>query len=325
MQCSSLLRLPKTYWGARFCMYLYKNKEQFNDAIVGASKSLKVNEALIEKDYFVMLLLSELNKAIPGLLFKGGTCCSHAYHAIDRFSEDIDLSLDTDHFGRNHNKEANHKVIEVCDSVGFKISNRSEVISHSHGSLNCYYVEYPSLYSSPAVKPYVQIEMAFYQKSYPHEMKQVNSLIGEWLISGGNEENARLYNLMPFEVCVQKLERTFIDKAFALCDYFERKEIDRNSRHIYDLYKISQIIDLSQESLHRLINEVRADRKKNNRCVSAADGYDINRTLMEITSSGLFAADYRGVTSKLLTTNVEYEIAITVLKTIVDLGLFNNG
>lgn len=304
-------------------MELYKNREQFNDAIIEASRSLKINEALLEKDYFVMLLLAELNKAVPGLLFKGGTCCSHAYHAIDRFSEDIDLSLDTEHFGRNHNKEANHKVVEVCDKLGFEISNRDEVISHSHGNFNCYFVEYPALYSSFAVKPYVQIEMAFYQKSYPHEIKPVNSLIGEWLINGGNEEAAKRYGLMPFDVCVQKLERTFIDKVFAICDYYERKEIVRNSRHIYDLHKISQIIDLSNESLHQLIYEVRDERKRNSKCVSAADGYDVNHALKEIIDSGLFESDYQKVTSKLLTKNVEYENAVGVLKLIVDLGLFN--
>lgn len=303
-------------------MELYKDKEKFNDAIVEVSRSLKINEALIEKDYFVLYILSELNKAIPGLLFKGGTCCSHAYHAIDRFSEDIDLSLDADRFGRNHNKEANHKVIEVCDRLGFKISNRDEVVNHSHGSFNRYYIEYPALYSSPAVKPYVQIEMAFYQKSYPHEKKHVNSLIGEWLIDSGNEEAAKEYSLTPFSVCVQKLERTFVDKVFAICDYYERKEIERNSRHIYDLYKISQIIDLSDESLRQLISEVRGDRKKNGKCISAADGYEINETLKHIANSDAFKSDYKDVTSKLLTKNVEYEVAVEILKTIAALKLF---
>lgn len=172
-------------------MELFQNKERFNDAIVEVSGFLKINEALIEKDYFVMYLLFELNKAIPGLLFKGGTCCSHAYHVLDRFSEDIDLSLDTEHFGRNHNKDANHTVIDVCDKLGFKIINREEVENHSHGNFNRYYIEYPSAFSFSAVKPYVQIEMAFYQKSYPHEVKMVSSLIGEWLIGSGHEELAR--------------------------------------------------------------------------------------------------------------------------------------
>lgn len=306
-------------------MELFKDRELFNDAIMEASRALKINEALIEKDYYVMYLLSELNKSIPGLLFKGGTCCSHAYHAIDRFSEDLDLSLDPEHFGRHHNENANHMVIEVCDRLGFRITNKETVAHHAHGNFNRYYVEYPALFASSAVKPYVQIETAFYQKSYPHEIKQVNSLIGEWLWNIDNEQAARNYGLIPFDVCVQKLERTFVDKVFALCDYFERKEAERNSRHIYDLYKIGRLIDLSSSSLRELIDDVRADRKKNSRCVSAADGYDVSGALNQILTGAFFESDYKEVTTKLLTKDLEYGEAITILKTIIDLKLFSSS
>lgn len=294
------------------------------DAIVETSRSYKINEALIEKDYFVMLILSELNKAIPGLLFKGGTCCSHAYKAIDRFSEDIDLSLNNEHFGRSHNTKANKTVIEVCDRLGFKILNRDEVIKHSHGSFNRYYIEYPISFSSSSVKPFVQVEMAFYQKAYPEEVRPVNSIIGDWLIENGNEDAAKEFNLLPFSISVQKLERTFVDKVFAICDYFERKESERNSRHIYDLFKITSIIDLNDSNLKELIKSVRKDRTRNDRCISAKEGYDINETLKKIIESSYFKSDYENVTKLLLTKNVEYEDAINVLNRIIDSKLFLN-
>lgn len=303
-------------------MELYKNKEQFIDLITVVAKSLKINESLIEKDYYVIYILSELNKAIPGLLFKGGTCCSHAYNAIDRFSEDIDLSLDKEHFGRNKNIEANHKIIETCDKLGFKIINRAEVEKHSHGNLNRYYIEYPISFSNTSIKPYVLVEMSFYQKSYPNEIKQVNSIVGEWLINHGNIEEAEMFNLTPFNICVQTLERTFIDKVFAICDYYERKEVNRNSRHIYDLYKINQMINLKDSSLKTLINEVREDRKRSDRSISAKDGFNINECLIKIVNSNFFKKDYEEITSKLLTKYVDYETSIIVLKDISELNIF---
>lgn len=303
-------------------MELYKHKEAFIDAIRETSRVLNISEALIEKDYFVMFVLSELNKEIPGLLFKGGTCCSHAYKAIDRFSEDIDLSLDTAHFGRNHNIKANKTVINVCDRLGFKIINREEVEKHSHGSFNRYYIEYPISFSSISVKPYIQVELTFYMKPYPDEIKTVNSLIGDWLIDNGNEKAAEEFGLLPFNVCVQKLERTFVDKVFAICDYFERKEPERNSRHIYDLYKIIKLINLNDSSLLELIKNVREDRKSNDRCISAKDGYDINATLTKIIESDYFKSDYNGVTTLLLIKNVDYETSITAIKEIIKTGLF---
>ena len=303
-------------------MELYKNKEAFVDAITECSRTLKINEALIEKDYFVMYILSELNKVIPGLLFKGGTCCSHAYKAIDRFSEDIDLSLDLEHFGRNHNIKANKVVVDVCDKLGFKIINREDIINHSHGSFNCYYIEYPISFPSSSIKPFVQIEMAFYQKAYPDEIKQVNSIIGDWLIENGNRGIAEEFDLIPFSVCVQKLERTFVDKVFALCDYFERKEVERNSRHIYDLFKIVKLINLNDAKLKQLIRDVREDRKKNERCISAKDGYNINEALKKIIDSKYFESDYKNVTMLLLTKSVDYETAITALNEIIEYNLF---
>ena len=49
-----------------------------------------MSPAIIEKDYYVTLVLCELAKQVPDLLFKGGTSLSKCHKIIDRFSEDID-------------------------------------------------------------------------------------------------------------------------------------------------------------------------------------------------------------------------------------------
>jgi len=54
-------------------------------------------EAIIEKDFWVCWVLKQLFsiEAFSGrLLFKGGTSLSKIFHAINRFSEDIDLAVD---------------------------------------------------------------------------------------------------------------------------------------------------------------------------------------------------------------------------------------
>jgi predicted nucleotidyltransferase component of viral defense system len=54
-------------------------------------------EAIIEKDFWVCWMLKQLFSidALTGrLLFKGGTSLSKIFHAIKRFSEDIDLAVD---------------------------------------------------------------------------------------------------------------------------------------------------------------------------------------------------------------------------------------
>ena len=65
----------------------------------------------VEKDFWACLMLRELFD-LPDhgahLTFKGGTSLSKAWGLIDRFSEDIDLTIDRDAlgFGGDHGPEA---------------------------------------------------------------------------------------------------------------------------------------------------------------------------------------------------------------------------
>ena len=56
-----------------------------------------MNAAIVEKDFWVCWILRRLftlTDAPAGMIFKGGTSLSKVYHAIGRFSEDVDLSFD---------------------------------------------------------------------------------------------------------------------------------------------------------------------------------------------------------------------------------------
>lgn len=61
-----------------------------------ASARLDVIPIIVEKDYWVCWTLGrifELPDLANALVFKGGTSLSKVFHAIRRFSEDIDLSV----------------------------------------------------------------------------------------------------------------------------------------------------------------------------------------------------------------------------------------
>ena len=56
-----------------------------------------LSDAIVEKDFWVCWTLKQLfaiDALKDRLLFKGGTSLSKIYHAINRFSEDIDLAVD---------------------------------------------------------------------------------------------------------------------------------------------------------------------------------------------------------------------------------------
>ena len=62
-----------------------------------AETNIGLSEDIIEKDFWVCWILKELfqlNEIKHNLTFKGGTSLSKVYKVIDRFSEDMDISVE---------------------------------------------------------------------------------------------------------------------------------------------------------------------------------------------------------------------------------------
>lgn len=76
-------------------MKLHENKENIELLISNISERTGVREDVLEKDYYVTLLLEELSKKNNQnyAYFKGGTALYKALKSIRRFSEDIDLTV----------------------------------------------------------------------------------------------------------------------------------------------------------------------------------------------------------------------------------------
>ena len=67
------------------------------------SQKLEVSEDIVEKDYYVTLILKKLSEIEYPVVFKGGTSLSKVFGVIDRFSEDIDITF-TEHLGEGRRK-----------------------------------------------------------------------------------------------------------------------------------------------------------------------------------------------------------------------------
>lgn len=67
------------------------------EAFIAVGQRLGMNEAIIEKDFYVVLMQEILFRRCNycnHFAFKGGTSLSKAYGIIKRFSEDIDVVMD---------------------------------------------------------------------------------------------------------------------------------------------------------------------------------------------------------------------------------------
>ena len=73
------------------------SREERKNIIQKASFDLGLRFDVVEKDIWVCWVLDKLFslKELEGkIVFKGGTCLSKAYNLIERFSEDIDITID---------------------------------------------------------------------------------------------------------------------------------------------------------------------------------------------------------------------------------------
>jgi len=285
-------------------MNWYKEYQtEWKEIIETVARELGRSEQMVEKDTIQSMFLFELAKSELPFVFKGGTSLSKAYNLIDRFSEDIDLSMNR-RPTQSERVKSKELIIEIAENLGLVLSNPEEI--KSRYDYNKYVFKYESLFSVIPLE--IIIETSYYQSVYPVEKHVVGSFVGRFCL------DRKIILPVSFEAVevmmkVQSVERTFVDKVFAVCDYKIQNMQDRDSRHLYDICKLLREVDLNEE-LDKLIDMVRDDRMQSKNNPSAQLEYVIPDMLKEIIRSRFYEPDYKNVTQKLLYEDISYDYAI---------------
>ncbi len=250
------------------------------DIFSEAAAKLGIRSAIIEKDFWVCLVLKFLFEKSPfkqSLAFKGGTSLSKVHGLNERFSEDIDLVLDWKLLGYGKglndplrkfdskskqdkfNKELNRLGAEfiaktLCPQLDELIRNEhiglSAIVDDDPNTVN---VRYPAAFPEAYIRPEVRLEIG---------------PLATWVPSGWHTIHPYAYDVVPkvFENPTCKVlaiapERTFWEKATILHQEAHRPGLipPRCSRHYYDLCKLAQSplrkVALSQITLLRDVVE----------------------------------------------------------------------
>ena len=201
-----------------------------------------------------MLFSSELKEHI---VFKGGTSLSKVYGLIDRFSEDIDISIDKEYLGfegdlskgqirklrrkshsfslnempgilkkqfEEYGIDENKYIIEVPNT---EVSDQDPEIIH---------LQYDSLYEEENYLPTtVKVELGARSLNEPFEQNSIGSLIDTIFPNDEfSEEAFKVRSILP--------GKTFLEKLILLHEEFQKPEEKvrylRMSRHLYDIYQI---------------------------------------------------------------------------------------
>lgn len=251
--------------------FIKLNKDERSQAFRIASEKLGFPAYVVEKDLWVTYMLDTLFNRIQHnhrIMFKGGTSLSKCYGLIDRFSEDIDLSLHMADLGfegdkaphnvaKNESNAAAKKAIENLQLAGQEFLENTitvllrdiiqedvnsedtwDLIIDKNNPENLLFY-YPKSfedaeYGNKYVKPVVLIETGTKSEHIPLEQVAINSLLEDAIPS--IKSIAMINVLSP--------KRTFWEKVTILhaennINRVERVK-ERLSRHLYDIVMLSR-------------------------------------------------------------------------------------
>ncbi len=230
-----------------------------------AAQKLGIVFPIVEKDFWVVWTLERLfslDELKNHLTFKGGTSLSKVYGLIERFSEDIDVSIEKDFLGfgapekdpekagsGKRQRAALESLSKACsDYVQNEMATAlKKSITEGLGSPDGWRLipddkdpqalifEYPNItprgqYIHQAVK----IEMGARSEHWPISEHSIRSFVKQALPDKVTESD--------FKIRVLNAERTFWEKATLLHQYAHLPEAKplppRISRHLYDFYQL---------------------------------------------------------------------------------------
>lgn len=236
-------------------MNLHKEKELFKQLIDNINAKTGIDSDIIEKDYYVCMILKDLASKQDEYkaYFKGGTALYKILDTMNRFSEDIDLTVKIEsEMTNNQKKKLLKKSLFGYDLDGLiLIKDESEVNIGSGISI----FKYDSVYSydESLHKPgIIQIESTSFTVSEPYKKYNIEPLI--YKFSDDNQKNIlkSQFDVSNFEINIISLERIFVDKIFAAEFYYSRNMNYDVAKHLYDL-----TILYGNENIKKLLNDTK--------------------------------------------------------------------
>ena len=240
-------------------MNLHLDKFSFDKLISNVSKRSNIRKDILEKDYYITLILEELThrKNQGYAYFKGGTALYKGLKSINRFSEDIDLTVNVCDCSNSQKKK------RLFDSTRYSSLDFDKEISNKKGSMVIQY-KYQSMYDidvNDSLQRFgkLKIESTNFGISEPTSIVSIAPYLYELATVDEKDILRSEYSIFPFDIITLSIERMFMDKLFAAEHYYRINKLFDLSKHLYDLsvlLKNEKIIALlnSKEKIHDVLN-----------------------------------------------------------------------
>jgi predicted nucleotidyltransferase component of viral defense system len=225
---------------------IHENKDEFIKSLERASRKKGFLLPLIEKDYYLTMILSRTYKLSEDLIFKGGTCLNKVYYTYYRLSEDLDFSMKlpqceaTRGQRRKCIQPVKDRIEKFVEQFGMRIDDAGNP-GRNESKQYVYYLVYQSALRSIEAKIKFEIGLRFNPVDLveKHQVQHafLHPFTGEPLFDGG-----RINCLSLNELIAEKLRASAIRKKIAPRDFYDldfvlRNGFDLANKEVIKLFK----------------------------------------------------------------------------------------
>jgi len=225
---------------------IHKNKDEFIKALGRASKKRGFLLPLIEKDYYLTLILSQIHKLSENLVFKGGTCLNKVYYVYYRLSEDLDFSMILPQYEatrgqrRKSIQPVKDKIEKFVEQFGLRLDDADNP-GRNESKQYVFYFVYQSALREVEAKIKLEIGLRFNPldaiEKHPVQHVFLHPFTGDPLFDGGQIACLSLNELIAEKLRAGAIRKVIAPRDFYDIDFVLRNKFDLTSKEVITLFK----------------------------------------------------------------------------------------
>lgn len=227
-------------------LLIHKDKDKFLKLVDRTATLTGFYAPLMEKDYYLTLILSRINELSDNLIFKGGTCLNKLYYSYYRLSEDLDFSIRLPRYTttRGNRRKCIEPVKNNIEDFAKQLDMRIEGAENAGRNESKQYVYYfvydpVTMPSEQTVKfeiglrfnPILETEIRQVQHKFLHPFT------GEPLFDGGKVNCLSLNEIVSEKLRAAALRLTIAPRDFYDLDFILRNGFDLGDKKVITLFK----------------------------------------------------------------------------------------
>jgi len=225
---------------------IHENKDEFIKALGRASKKKGFLFPLIEKDYYLTLILSRVYELSENLVFKGGTCLNKVYYEYYRLSEDLDFSMILPEYKPTRGQRRKciqpikDKIEKFIEQFGMRLHDAGNP-GRNESKQYVYNFVYQSALHEVEAKIKFEIGLRFNPfdtiKKRPVQHVFLHPFTGDPLFDGGQINCLSLNELIAEKLRAGAIRKIIAPRDFYDIDFVLRNKFDLTNKEVITLFK----------------------------------------------------------------------------------------